>query len=253
MSDLIEPLGPSGPPTGPAELLAEAGIAPGQGLPAGTERPRVMGVMVASIDGRAAVEGHAGGLSSPADRTHYRSLRTASDACLVGPTTLVAESYSTLLDPHQRELREALGLPAEPLLATISRRLDPRLAELEIFNIPGRPVRVYTESDGELGPVTGDVEIVRFAEGELTPAACVADLAGAGVGLLLCEGGPSLLGALFAGGLVDDLFLTVSARLVGGDAPSIVTAPVFDPPEGMALRSVGRSGEDLFLHYAAAG
>jgi riboflavin biosynthesis pyrimidine reductase len=209
-----------------------------------------MGVMVASADGRAAVEGHAAGLSSPADRTHYRSLRTACDACLVGPSTLVIESYSTLLDPHQRELREGLGLAPEPLLATISRRLDPELAGLEIFNIPGRPVRVYTESDDEFPACEGDVEVVRFAAGELTPDSVLDDLKGLGVKSLLCEGGPRLLGGMFEAGLVSDLFLTLSPQVVGGEAPAIVEAPTFEPPVAMELCSVGRSGDSLFLHYA---
>jgi riboflavin biosynthesis pyrimidine reductase len=208
--------------------------------------------MVASADGRAAVEGHAAGLSSPADRTHYRSLRTASDACLVGPSTLVIESYSTLLDPHQRELRESLDLPPEPLLATISRRLDPELAGLEIFNIPGRPVRVYTESDDEFPACEGDVEVIRFAARELTPATVLDDLKGLGVASLLCEGGPTLLGGMFEAGLVSDLFLTLSPQVVGGDAPAIVAAPAFEPPVAMELRSVGRSGDSLFLHYAVS-
>lgn len=246
--DSIEPLDPAGPADDPAKLLAAAGIAPGAAS-AGTA-PRVMGVMVGSADGRAVVAGHAGGLSSPADRTHYRSLRTAADACLVGPATLVIESYSSLLDPHQRERRESLGLAPEPLLVTISRRLDPRLAELEIFNIPGRPVLVYTESADELPACSGDVELVRFGPGSLSPAACVGDLASRGIAMLLCEGGPSLLGALFSAGLVDDLFLTVSPQVVGGDGVAVVEAPLFDPPVPMELRSVGRAGDHLFLHYA---
>ena len=252
MSDSIEPLGAASAPADPAELLAAAGIAPGKTPPLPDGSPRVMGVMVASADGRAVVDGHAGGLSSPADRTHYRSLRAASEACLVGPTTLIAESYSTLLDPHQRERREGLGLASEPLLVTISRRLDPQLAGLEILNIPGRPVRLYTESGGDLPACEGDVEVIRFAPGELTPGAVVDDLAAAGVASLLCEGGPSLLGAMFAAGLVNDLFLTVSPQVVGGSGVAIVEAPAFEPPVPMALRTVGRGGDHLFLHYAVS-
>lgn len=250
MSDRIEPLGPSGPQSDPADLLAAEGIAPGQVSAMPDGRPRVMGVMVGSADGRAVVDGHAGGLSGPADRTHYRSLRTAADACLVGPSTLVIENYSTLLDDHQRERREALGLSPEPLLVTISRGLDPRLAELEIFNIPGRPVRLYTESSDDFPECRGEVEIVRVGEGELTPAHCVDDLASLRLGMLLCEGGPHLLGAFFAAGLVDDLFLTVSPRVVGGTGVNVVEAPTFDPPVEMELLSVGRAEGLLFLHYA---
>jgi riboflavin biosynthesis pyrimidine reductase len=43
-----------------------------------------------------------------------------------------------------------------------------------------------------------------------------------GVRALLCEGGPTLHGALQAAGLVDELFLTIAPKLVGGIAPRIL-------------------------------
>jgi riboflavin biosynthesis pyrimidine reductase len=43
-----------------------------------------------------------------------------------------------------------------------------------------------------------------------------------GVRALLCEGGPTLHGALQASGLVDELFLTIAPKLAGGEAPRIV-------------------------------
>ena len=43
-----------------------------------------------------------------------------------------------------------------------------------------------------------------------------------GVRALLCEGGPTLHGALQTAGLVDDLFLTIAPKLVGGIAPRIL-------------------------------
>ncbi len=43
-----------------------------------------------------------------------------------------------------------------------------------------------------------------------------------GVRALLCEGGPTLHGALQAQGLVDELFLTIAPKLVGDDAPRIL-------------------------------
>jgi riboflavin biosynthesis pyrimidine reductase len=43
-----------------------------------------------------------------------------------------------------------------------------------------------------------------------------------GVKALLCEGGPTLHGALQAAGLVDELFLTIAPKLVGGIAPRIL-------------------------------
>ena len=43
-----------------------------------------------------------------------------------------------------------------------------------------------------------------------------------GIKALLCEGGPTLHGALHAHGLVDELFLTIAPKLAGGDAPRII-------------------------------
>ena len=42
---------------------------------------------------------------------------------------------------------------------------------------------------------------------------------------VLCEGGPTILGALLAEGLVDELFLSLAPRLVGGHGPGIVEGP----------------------------
>ena len=44
-------------------------------------------------------------------------------------------------------------------------------------------------------------------------------LAGRGLRRVLCEGGPRLLGEMVADGLLDDLCLTFSPLLRGGDAP----------------------------------
>src|SRR5262249_9117639 len=43
-----------------------------------------------------------------------------------------------------------------------------------------------------------------------------------GVKALLCEGGPTLHGALQAEGLVDEIFLTIAPKLSGGDTPRIL-------------------------------
>ena len=73
------------------------------------ERPRVVAAMIGSLDGHATVDGRAGGLGNPADRAVLRELRAAADALLVGPGTLIAERYATVLDPDQRERRERAG------------------------------------------------------------------------------------------------------------------------------------------------
>jgi len=45
-----------------------------------------------------------------------------------------------------------------------------------------------------------------------------------------CEGGPRLIGALLAAGLVDELRLTISPMLVVGTAGRITNGPLIRPP-----------------------
>jgi riboflavin biosynthesis pyrimidine reductase len=69
-----------------------------------------------------------------------------------------------------------------------------------------------------------------------------------GVRALLCEGGPTLHGALELAGLVDELFLTIAPKLSGGDAPRIVEARLAGVHELQLLWLLEHDGE-LFARY----
>lgn len=214
-------------------------------------RPRVVAAMIGSADGRATVDGRAGGLGSPADRAVLRELRAPADALLVGPGTLIAEGYATLLDAPHRARREQRGRTPEPLLATISRSLDPRLAHVPVLGEEHARVVVYTEEQGELAGAGPQVSTQRLAPGALSAHACLAHLAAEhGVRLVTTEGGPTLLRELVSAGLIDDLVLTIAPFLVAGEGRSLLHGPVLDPPARMSLRAVLRGEDHLFLHYA---
>ena len=212
-------------------------------------RPRVVVAMIASADGRIAVEGRSVGLGHPADRALLRELRTAADAILVGSATLRAERYANLLDDEQRAHRAASALEPEPIVATISRRLDlpgdvPLLAE------PTARVQVYTEAEGEVPSQGAWVSVQRFEPGQLTMPAILEHLrTERGARTILCEGGPMLVREMVAADCVDDLMLTVAPMLVAGDALTPLRGPLLEPPAGLALRDVHRAGDHLFLHY----
>ncbi len=213
-------------------------------------RPRVVADMVATVDGRAAVQGRSVALGHPADRALLRELRTAADAILVGSATLVAERYANLLDSEQRARRVADGRPPHPLVVTLSRRLTlPR--DVPLFNEPGVPIVVVTYAGEEIAaPALGaDLDVVRVAaETPLLGAALVA-LGARGVRSVLCEGGPTLLGRLVADGDLDDLLLTVSPLLAAGAAPTILDGVPFVDPARLTLRDVHRADDHVFLHY----
>lgn len=250
MSTALQPLGPAGAPQSAADLVTRMGL---WDDPGHAERPRVVVAMIGSADGRATVEGRAGGLGSPADRSVLRELRCAADALLVGSATLIKEGYATLLDPPQQDVRVARGLSREPLLATISRALDPRLPEIALFTEPEQRIVVYTEAAGEVASRGAQVDTHRFDPGGLNARACLRHLRlELGATVVVSEGGPTLLRELLAEGLVDDLVLTVAPTLVAGDGRSVVNGPVFDPPLDLELREVLRAGGHLFLHYVPA-
>jgi riboflavin biosynthesis pyrimidine reductase len=81
----------------------------------------------------------------------------------------------------------------------------------------------------------------------MTPSAILDRLAPAQVVLL--EGGPSLTGQFAVAGLVDELNLTVSPALVGGDSNRLVGHASLKPPMGMRLERVVAGDEMLFLRY----
>jgi riboflavin biosynthesis pyrimidine reductase len=64
-------------------------------------------------------------------------------------------------------------------------------------------------------------EVLEAGEGEVDLRAGLDQLRERGLGGVLCEGGPSLLTALLAGGLLDEVCWTVVPRLVGG-GPAMV-------------------------------
>jgi riboflavin biosynthesis pyrimidine reductase len=78
--------------------------------------------------------------------------------------------------------------------------------------------------------------------------ALLRSLHGDGVRALLCEGGPTLHGGLQAAGLVDDLFLTIAPKLVGGIAPRILEGdlPGVEPLE---LAWLLEEDGELFARY----
>jgi riboflavin biosynthesis pyrimidine reductase len=222
----LERLWPERAPVTPEELA-------GPREPAPEGRPRVSAVMVSSVDGRAAVAGSSRPLGGPADLQLLLALRAASDAVLVGPGTVRAEGYGRL--------------PCPAVL--VSRSFDVPW-EAGLFAAPGLPVVVYTRpASGEPPAVAAAVEVVRMDEPSL--GAVLADLHARGFRRILCEGGPTLIRALLAAGLLDELFLTLSPLVTGdGDQPAIVEGGALPSPLRLELRSVATADGELYLRYS---
>ena len=229
----------------PHEWLAE--LRPAERAPA--DRPFVYLNMVSTVDGRATIGGRSRALGSDADTLLLTELRALADAVLIGPGTLRAEGYGRLVgDPGRIARRVAAGRPETPTAVLISRSLDLPW-DAGLFAAADQPVIVFTRANAPAPPdVAAPLELVRLPEA--TPAAALADLRGRGVRALLCEGGPTLNRALLAGGLVDELFLTLAPQLAGtADALRIVEGD--DLPETVELRLewVLHHDHELYLRY----
>src|SRR3954452_6727204 len=117
---------------------------------------RLIGVMVAAVDARAAVDGRTGPLTSAPDGALLRAWRTATDAMLVGAGTLEAERYARIVDDADREARAAAGRTPVPRILTISRTLNIDFDAV----LPNDPQLGLTVYSGVEGPVPPSVELV---------------------------------------------------------------------------------------------
>jgi riboflavin biosynthesis pyrimidine reductase len=204
--------------------------------------------MVVSADGRAAFEGKTAPLSDPADRELFHLLRSQADAILVGTGTLREERYGALTKNERlRELRAQAGLQDDALGVTLTRTLDLPY-DIPLFQDPASRIVVYTTADREPEPCPAQLEVVRLPV--LDPALAVEDLrANRGVRCVLCEGGPRLNSPLFGAGVVDDLFLTISPALVGGDDPLTIIHGELASTLRLELRQVLEHEGTLLMRY----
>src|SRR6202171_2853605 len=91
------------------------------GARAGEDRPYLALNMVATADGRAALNGSAVGIGSGVDKRLMRELRAEADVVLHGAGTVRADPLSARVPGDLVEQRLARGLPAQPLGAIITR------------------------------------------------------------------------------------------------------------------------------------
>ena len=200
-----------GPIDDPFEILAA------DSRPVPGDRPWVMANMVASLDGSYGVEGRSAPLSSPGDRTTFHALRALCDAVLVAAGTAREERYRRpWAVPEAQELRAARGQAPAPRLVVVSASL--RIPEDQPFlHGEGPPPLVLHPDAADPTRLPAGLEHRAVGATSVDLPAALRGLAGDGARLVLCEGGPGLLGQLNAADLVDELFLTVSPHLVGGD------------------------------------
>lgn len=213
------------------------------------ERPFVATNFAATVDGRATIGGVSGPIGSDTDTAMLVGLRTRFDAVMIGAGTMRAERYGRIVgNQEQRERRERIGLPHDPLMVLVSGRLDLPW-DAPLFTAGGGRVLIFTASEAEPPETATSLRVVRH-EGKVDLAAALLHLREErGVRALLCEGGPHLHSQLWAAGLVDELFLTTAPRMTGAEAPRIVEGELPDITELDLTWLLEQEGE-LFARYS---
>jgi len=211
---------------------------------------------VSSADGAAYVDGRSGGLSSRGDMRVFAVLRVLADVVLVGAGTARTEEYKPA--SHRDALKPLRdGRTATVPIALVTRTLGLNLTSPLFTEAPpdARTIVITRDaSDAELRAETAKVaDVIVAGDEEVDLAAALDALRARGLGRVLCEGGPHLFGDLSAGGLVDELCLSLSPTLAGPGASRIIAGTTSQGgPRPLALTQLLADDDGfLFFRYAA--
>jgi riboflavin biosynthesis pyrimidine reductase len=218
---------------------------------------------VSSIDGVAAIGGVemssaaiSGGAS--ADRFMMALLRAVADAVVVGAGTVrehggpwtAEKAFPPGAESFSR-LRAGISASESPTLVVVTASGElpgdhPALADaIVVTTSAGAPS--LTEARARVG------EVIDVGDADRVDGAVAIDhLRERGYGRILTEGGPRLMGAMLEASAVDQLFLTISPKLIGGGAersPLTDGTDLLEREVGARLLSIRRSDDYLFLRY----
>ena len=123
--------------------------------------------------------------------------------------------------------------------------------DIPLFQEPDQRTLVFTSAEEELEGAGPGVSVERLRAEQLTMTGVMKALReNHGVRSVLCEGGPTVFGALLGEDLVDELFLSLAPKIAGGgEAPSIVEGMPLAELQELELVWVLTDGRELFLRY----
>jgi riboflavin biosynthesis pyrimidine reductase len=162
-----------------------------------------------------------------------------------------AEGYGAMrLERAALEWRCARGLAEHPVFAIVSGALHLDPGSAVFAEAPVRPVvvTVAASASAKKEALSRVADVLVCGDEKLDAGVMLGELAKRGLRQVLCEGGPTLFGALLEADCVDELCLTVSPVLEAGEAPRIA-AGALPQPRRMRLQHALVSGSILLLRY----
>lgn len=217
---------------------------------AGEARPFVRCNMITSLDGAISLNGRSGMLGGPPDTRVFQTLRALADVILVGAGTMRTERYGPArLDDDVRKQRLDRGQRPVPAIAVVTRSGNLDWSSPFFTDAEERPIIFTTDDSDETARVRAQkvADVVITGDAQADAGAMLGYLQETGRRSVLLEGGPALNAELVQAGLLDELCLTLSPRLVAGDGPRLLAGPELMEP--LDLDVIHLLEEDGFLFY----
>jgi 2,5-diamino-6-(ribosylamino)-4(3H)-pyrimidinone 5'-phosphate reductase len=220
------------------------------------QRPHVSVNMAMSVDGRISTRRREHiTLGTAHDRLLMDRLRSANDAVVVGAGTVRHDGFPILVrDDATREARVARGRAPHPVNVVLSRSLDLPTNRPLFKRSDTEKIVVTTRraTAARIRRISRVAEVVVLPRQTLSPTAVLDLLWDRGMKKVLLEGGGEVHFAFARERVVDELYITVTPRLIGGtEAPSILDGRGFlkDEHVRLTLVSCRRIDDELFLRY----
>ena len=210
--------------------------------------------MVMTLDGKITTrDGSGPKFASQADQERMMQLRSEADAIIIGARTAIDDNPTFDLPEKYRRSRKN-DLASNPIKAVISGR-GSIPSTLKMFNSNDSQAVVFTtdqiNSDqyNSLHKVA-DVHMVGKLEVDFTQIAKIL-VKEYNVKQLLIEGGGQVNFAAFQADIVDEVFLTLSPKIAGGNIQTIVEGTGFDFNNLIELELLNHQkvSSEIFLHY----
>lgn len=207
--------------------------------------------LATSLDGKIATTSRVHfPLGTKADRELMLQLRGNCDALLMGATTLRA--YKKPCPARGKVITNVIisrsleGIDpqwdffsSDKIKRILMHTHDLKPAQQTEFSRSSRLIRIDTETDGTAS-APSIIEALRKE----------------GLEHLLVEGGGGLMWNFVRHDLIDEYYVTLTPRILGGkDAPSLVEGSGLEPPQvvNLKLKSCRQEGDELFLVYSKTG
>ena len=163
-----------------------------------------------------------------------QSLVPQADGIIVGATTVQAEDYQ----------------PATVPIAIVTGSLSPNPAA-RIFGDPDRKPILYTTNQAARtrgADFDGIAEIQALGD-SVDPARVLADLENRGMAHVVLEGGPTLNSLFLRADLVDEMLMSYSPRVVGGDGSRMTNGETMPSERDFRVDRVLLADDIIFARY----